>query len=245
MKWRLVILVLLGSVVVAFAQDMSNGLNNKGGGQVAGEKLAVTIHPSSVIAGGGGGGGGTTCSISLLLDYSQSCSLIGQAWGQLHDEADDYWPLAFYLVAVRQRWRRLCANTALLVKDATRWTPLTDPVPYIDTGDGSGQCVPKVFVFNASPNGAHNTANSPTVNVATDQSGNAYFTIAASVTAQVLGATGATGDYLGFCTIYPTSTSPGVLTALDSTSSATNNAIAFAGGVQRVLPDFNASSTFR
>ena len=123
-----------------------------------------------------------------------------------------------------------CANTALLVKDATTPTPLTDPVPYIDTGDGSGQCVPKVFVFNASPNGAHNTANSPTVNVATDQSGNAYFTIAASVTAQVLGATGATGDYLGFCTIYPTSTSPGVLTVFDSTSSATNNAIAFAGG---------------
>ena len=79
MKWRLVILVLLGSVVVAFAQDMSNGLNNKGGGQLLKNNLA---NPSSVIAGGGGGGGGTTCSISLLLDYSQSCSLIGQAWGQ-------------------------------------------------------------------------------------------------------------------------------------------------------------------
>jgi hypothetical protein len=60
--------------------------------------------------------------------------------------------------------------------------------------------------------------------------GQTYFTIAASQTAQVLGATGAAGDYLGFCTIYPTSTSPGVLTVFDSTSSAANNAIAFPGG---------------
>ena len=96
--------------------------------------------------------------------------------------------------------------------------------------DSSGNCLPNVFVNNASPNGAHNTANSPTVNLATDQAGTAYFTIAASTSGQVLGATGATGDYLGFCTIYPISTSPGVLTVFDSTSTGANNAIAFAGG---------------
>ena len=92
-----------------------------------------------------------------------------------------------------------------------------------------------------APNGAHNTANSSTVNIATDQSGNAYFTVAASVTAQVLGTTGATGDYLGFCTVYPTALNTGVVTVFDSTSSATNNVIAFAGGSPSVsnLVPFN------
>ena len=44
MKWRLVILVLLGSVVVvAFAQDMSNGFNNKGGGQLLKNNLCQPV----------------------------------------------------------------------------------------------------------------------------------------------------------------------------------------------------------
>lgn len=33
-------------------------------------------------AGGGGGGGASGCANQLVLDYSNSCALIGQAWGQ-------------------------------------------------------------------------------------------------------------------------------------------------------------------
>lgn len=62
--------------------------------------------------------------------------------------------------------------------------------------------------------------------------GSVYNTIAASQTAQALtgGSGGATGDYLSHCVIYPVTTSPGVLTVFDSTSTTSNNVITFAGG---------------
>lgn len=89
-----------------------------------------------------------------------------------------------------------------------------------------------VYVLNPGKSGPQTTPNSTAVSLPIDQSGQTYNTIAASQTAQALtgGSGGATGDYLGFCTIYPTSTSPGVLTVFDNTSTAANNAIAFAGG---------------
>ncbi len=62
------------------------------------------------------------------------------------------------------------------------------------------------------------------------QTGMAYETVAASQTGQALGATGAAGDYLSHCVIYPVSVSPGVLTVFDGTSTTTNNVITFAGG---------------
>lgn len=33
-------------------------------------------------SGGGGGGGGTSCANTLVLDYSDSCHLMAQAWGE-------------------------------------------------------------------------------------------------------------------------------------------------------------------
>lgn len=33
-------------------------------------------------SGGGGGGGGGSCAGQLVLDYSSSCALIAQGWGQ-------------------------------------------------------------------------------------------------------------------------------------------------------------------
>ena len=94
-------------------------------------------------------------------------------------------------------------------------------------------------------------ATSPRVTVATDQATNAgaalknggvgvvngassWETVAASQTGQVLGATGAAGDYLSHCMVYPTSTTPGVVTVFDDTSSAANNVIAFPGGASSV-----------
>ncbi len=86
------------------------------------------------------------------------------------------------------------------------------------------------FITNTNANGRATPANSsPVVLPATP-----YETVAASQTGQALGATGGTGDYLSHCVIYPGTTSPGVVTVFDSTSSATNNVIAFTGGATSV-----------
>ena len=57
-----------------------------------------------------------------------------------------------------------------------------------------------------------------------------YETIAASQTAQVLGPTGATGDYLNFVLIIPATTSPGAVSILDGATSIT----VFTGGATSV-----------
>ena len=75
--------------------------------------------------------------------------------------------------------------------------------------------------------------------VASVNGGSIWNTVAASQTAQVLsstqaGGTGAVGDYLSHCVVYPTSTSPGVVTVFDGTNTATNDAIAFPGGASSI-----------
>jgi hypothetical protein len=59
---------------------------------------------------------------------------------------------------------------------------------------------------------------------------NEYETVAASQTAQVLGATGATGDYLTGLLVIPATTSPGNVLLLDNATSIT----VFAGGASSV-----------
>src|SRR4051812_32980794 len=46
-----------------------------------------------------------------------------------------------------------------------------------------------------------------------------YETVAASATAQALGATGATGDYIAGVLVIPATTTPGVVTLLDNATS--------------------------
>lgn len=57
-----------------------------------------------------------------------------------------------------------------------------------------------------------------------------YETVAASQTAQVIGATGATGDFISHLLVIPASTSPGAVTLLDGATSIT----VFAGGASSV-----------
>lgn len=71
--------------------------------------------------------------------------------------------------------------------------------------------------------------------VAVVNGGSFYEAVAASQTATVLqSSTGAAGDYLSHCVIYPTSTTPGVVTVFDSTNTPANSAILFAGGSSSV-----------
>jgi hypothetical protein len=104
-------------------------------------------------------------------------------------------------------------------------------------GYAFAQQVVQLIAAQVNANGQATMANSAPVAIASNQSsiptingGSNYETIAASQTGQAMGASGATGDYLSHCVIYPTSTSPGVLTVFDSTSSTANNVITFAGG---------------
>jgi hypothetical protein len=60
---------------------------------------------------------------------------------------------------------------------------------------------------------------------------NEYETVAASQTAQVLGATGATGDFLAELLVIPATTSPGAISILDNATSIT----VFTGGATSVV----------
>ncbi len=61
-------------------------------------------------------------------------------------------------------------------------------------------------------------------------SGDEYETVATGQTAQVLGATGAAGDYLDHVVCFPTSTTPGVVTILDNATTWGS----FPGGVSSI-----------
>jgi len=70
------------------------------------------------------------------------------------------------------------------------------------------------------------------ITLLTDQHTGEYETVAASQTAQVLGATGATGDYLKALVIIPATTTPGLVTILDNAISIP----VFVGGTVDVRP---------
>lgn len=87
-----------------------------------------------------------------------------------------------------------------------------------------------VVITNANANGGTTPANSAPV-VAADQY-STHKEIAAGVTAGVLGATGAAGDYLDSVTVYPGVVGCGVVTILDGSTAIGT----FAGGGTTVLP---------
>lgn len=94
-----------------------------------------------------------------------------------------------------------------------------------------------VTVINSNANGSATSANSAPVVIASDQAavkvknGQAeYETVAASATAQALGATGGTGDYIAGVLVVPATTSPGAVTLLDNATSIT----IFTGGASSV-----------
>lgn len=68
----------------------------------------------------------------------------------------------------------------------------------------------QVVILDVGGSGTENLGALPILNASE------YETVAASQTAQALGATGATGDYLSHVVCFPTTTSPGVVTILDN-----------------------------
>jgi len=98
-----------------------------------------------------------------------------------------------------------------------------------------------VTVSNANANGSATSANSAPVVIASDQSAvkiragqGEYEAVAASATDQVIGPTGASGDYLSHVTVIPATTSPGVVTIKDNTTAV----ISFPGGTLTSVTPF-------
>lgn len=101
---------------------------------------------------------------------------------------------------------------------------------------------PVTLISGGTPTGTAGTPNTAIVTVQGATSGTAvnvkltsvslgtYETVAASQTAQVLGSTGATGDYISGLLVIPATTSPGSVALLDNTTSIT----VFTGGASSV-----------
>jgi len=90
------------------------------------------------------------------------------------------------------------------------------------------------FVSSASPTAVTGTAKDFSLTLQgglrVAQQGDEYETVAASVTAQALGATGGVGDYIAGILVIPATTSPGNVLLLDNATSIT----VFAGGASSV-----------
>jgi len=101
----------------------------------------------------------------------------------------------------------------------------------IAAGAGAvGATVPRVTLASDDPGVAKlGTIDTSAASVAKAVKGE-YETVAASQTAQVLGATGGTGDFISHLLVIPATTSPGAVTLLDNATSIT----VFTGGASSV-----------
>lgn len=98
--------------------------------------------------------------------------------------------------------------------------------------DGSGRLHVQVNTAQIPTAGAAASSASVPMVIANDQKffANAYETVAASQTAQVIGATGGTGDWISGILVIPATTSPGNVLLLDNATSIT----IFTGGASSV-----------
>lgn len=100
--------------------------------------------------------------------------------------------------------------------------------PKTDDTNGAGLAV---GFFDATTGTQIGTAAAPIYTSVAGVSSGEYETVAASATAQILGATGAVGDYLTGLLIVPATTSPGAVSIIDGNGS---NITVFTGGAASV-----------
>jgi hypothetical protein len=91
----------------------------------------------------------------------------------------------------------------------------TDSPGIIPTGTAGTPSAVVLSVQGVASGTVIPVANTPLTNFGAGE----YETVAASQTAQVLGATGATGDYISGILVIPATTTPGVITLLDNATS--------------------------
>lgn len=115
------------------------------------------------------------------------------------------------------------ARVALVLKDGTE-VDSTNKLPVSATfaavGAGTAAAAGRVTLASDDPLVAKIPASlgakAASASLSVTQAAYEYETVAASQTAQVLGATGATGDYLSHIIIQPTTTAAGTVTVLDN-----------------------------
>lgn len=170
----------------------------------------------NVVAGGGSGG----TSSSFAAAFPSTGTAIGAKNGanMVNLAADSSNNLLTSLAS---------GSTVVAVKAASTAPAATDPSLVVALSPNSVNANGQATMANSAPVViASNQSNISTINGAST-----YQAVAASQTATVLQtSTGATGDYLSHVVIYPTSTSPGAVTVFDSTNTAANSAVLFAGG---------------
>lgn len=121
------------------------------------------------------------------------------------------------------------ANGATVLRTALA----TDSPGIIATGTAGAASATVLSVQGVASMTPVTVSNTPLTNFGAGE----YETVAASQTAQALGATGATGDYLQGLLVIPATTSPGVVTLLDNATSIP----VFVGGatsVSNLVPFF-------
>lgn len=194
-------------------------------------------------AGGGGGGGGGPVTVADGADAAE---------GAIADAAATAGSTGTISAKLRLMTTQLDNINTNVQGSIPAGSAVIGKVGIDQTTPGTTNAVSATnFPTTVSTGTGAQGASSPRVTVATDQATNAgaalknggvgvvngasaWETVAASQTGQALGATGGAGDYLSHCVIYPTSTTPGVVTVFDDTSSAANNVIAFPGGASSV-----------
>lgn len=123
-------------------------------------------------------------------------------------------------------------GTPIAVKAASTAPVTTDPALVVSISPNSVNANGQATMANSAPVViASNQATFPVTATAVDQYGK-YNTVAASQTAQVLGATGATGDYLAYVTVFPGTNSGGLVSILDNATTIAT----YAGGATTNLP---------
>lgn len=180
-----------------------------GAGSLAATQGYVTVNVSGQLCTNASGGSGGL-SVTDQAAWTQAVSSFTPGGGTFNDTAT--------LSSGQQGTYRLTTKRAQIVDTDTTgsalYSALTAPVP------AGANIIGKV--------GVDQTTMGTTNGVA--PAGVGYETVAASATAQVLGGSGAVGDYLSHCVIYPVTTAAGAVTVFDNTNAAATNVITFATG---------------
>lgn len=213
----------LGTVKVQYVKLMDGTLDGTTKGVIGANGLSVTSAILALESGGNLAGAATSLAIIDDWDETNRCAVnivSGQAG--------------------------ITAGAGAVAASTPRVTLASDDpgvasLAIIDDWDETNRCAVNLISSQTGITGGAGAVGAacPRVTLATDDQTAAnlnnalkgeYETVAASQTAQVLGATGAAGDYLAGVLIVPATTSPGNVIILDSATSIT----IFAGGASSV-----------
>ena len=191
------------------------------------------------IVGGGGGGGGLTDA--QLRASAVPVSLAGAATEATLAAASAKLP-----ASLGGKAAAASLSVTSSTEDAALMGGLTETAPASDTASSGqngrlqriAQRLTSLIALLPASLGAK--AHGASLSVAS--AGLEYETVAASATAQTLGATGATGDFLSHVIIQPTTTGAGTVTILDNATAIFTFTTGTLGDLRPIIVPINAFS---